>query len=166
MSLVTRPSEFRLTGRIVFVSLVLFFATVAAVNAVMIRAATMTFGGVETANAYQAGLAFNRAHAAAVAQDGRRWSVAAEISRGADGAAALAVSLRDAGGIPVSGVVVDARLAHPADARRDRPIALHERAPGRFEGIADVPPGQWDLLLDVVRGGEELFRSKSRIVLR
>ena len=54
---VTRRSEFRLTGRIVFVCLVLFFATIAAVNAIMIRAATVTFGGVETANAYQAGLA-------------------------------------------------------------------------------------------------------------
>ena len=163
---VTRRSEFRLTGRIVFVSLVLFFATVAAVNAVMIRAAIMTFGGVETANAYQAGLAFNHAHAAALAQDGRHWSVAAEITRGADGTAALAVSLRDADGISVSGVTVDARLAHPADAQRDRPIALRECAPGRFEGIAGVPPGQWDLLLDVVRGDEELFRSKSRIALR
>lgn len=166
MSLVTRPSEFRLTGRIVLVSLVLFFATVAAVNAVMIRAATMTFGGLETANPYQAGLAFNRAHAAALAQDARHWNVAAEFTRDADGSAALAVSLRDAGGVPLAGVAVDARLAHPADARRDRSIALHERGPGRFEGIADVPPGQWDLLLDVVRGGEELFRSKSRVVLR
>ena len=163
---VTRRSEFRLTGRIVFVCLVLFFATIAVVNAIMIRAATVTFGGVETANAYQAGLAFNRAHAAAVAQDGRHWNVAAELARRPDGTATLAVTLQEADGIPVSGVAIDARLAHPADARRDRSIALRERAPGRFEGIADVPPGQWDLLLDVVRGGEELFRSKSRVVLR
>lgn len=163
---VTPRSEFKLTGRTVFVSLVLFFAAIVAVNAVMIRAATMTFGGVETKNAYQAGLAFNRAHAAALAQDARHWNVAAELTRGVDGTAALAVSLRDADGVPVSGVAVDARLAHPADARRDRWIALRERVPGRFEGSADVPPGQWDLLLDVVRGDEELFRSKSRIALR
>src|SRR5262249_34298766 len=95
--------EFRLTGRIVFVCLVLFFATIAAVNAIMIRAATVTFGGVETANAYQAGLAFNRAHAAAVAQDGRHWNVAANLTRGADGTATLVVSLHDGAGKPVSG---------------------------------------------------------------
>jgi hypothetical protein len=29
-----------------------------------------------------------------------------------------------------------------------------------------VPAGQWDLLIDVSRHGEELFRSKSRVVLR
>src|SRR5262249_60434903 len=110
MSLVTRPSEFRLTGRIVLVSLVLFFATVAAVNAVMIRAATMTFGGVETVNAYQAGLAFNRAHAAALAQDARDWKVVAELTRTADGTAALAGSLPDAGGVPGPGAVFGGQL--------------------------------------------------------
>ena len=162
---VTRRSEFRLTGRIVFVCLVLFFATIAAVNAIMIRAATITFGGVETANAYQAGLAFNRAHAAAVAQDGRHWNVAANLTRGADGTATLVVSLHDGAGTPVSGVAVDARLAHPADARRDQVIALRELTPGSFAGGAGAAPGQWDLLLDVSRAGEELFRSKSRLVL-
>lgn len=166
MQSVTQSSGFKLTGRMVFAALVLFFATVAAVNAVMIRAATMTFGGVETQNAYQAGLAFNRAHAAAVAQDGRHWSAAAEITRSSGDGAQLVVSLRDGAGAQVSGVAVEARLAHPADARRDRHITLRERAPGTFEGSADVPPGQWDLLLDVSRAEEELFRSKSRIVLR
>jgi nitrogen fixation protein FixH len=160
------PSAFRLTGRMVFVGLVLFFATIAAVNAVMIRAATLTFGGVETENAYQAGLAFNRAHAAAVAQDGRHWSVAAELTRGSDNSAMLVVSLLDGAGAPVSGVAVDARVAHPADARRDRRIALREKSPGTFQGSADVSHGQWDLLLDVARAGEHLFRSKSRVVLR
>jgi nitrogen fixation protein FixH len=166
MQQTTHPSGFRLTGRMVFAGLVLFFATIAAVNAVMIRAATQTFGGVETENAYQAGLAFNRAHAAAVAQDGRHWSVAAELTRGSDTSATLVVSLHDGAGAPVSGVAAEARLAHPADARRDQRIALRERAPGTFEGSADVPPGQWDLLLEFSRADEPQFRSKSRVVLR
>ena len=41
----------------------------AASNAIMIRAAITTFGGVETGSAYQAGLAFKHETAAAQAQD-------------------------------------------------------------------------------------------------
>jgi hypothetical protein len=40
------------------------------------------------------------------------------------------------------------------------------RFAGRFEGAEPVPPGLWDLVIDVSRGGTELFRSKSRIALR
>ena len=70
-----RPKE--LTGRMVFICLVAFFAVIAAVNAVMIRAAVSTFSGIETANSYQAGLAFAREIAAAEAQDALHWQVQA-----------------------------------------------------------------------------------------
>ena len=51
-----RPRE--LTGRTVLFCLVTFFAVVAGVNAVMIGAAVSTFSGIETTNAYQAGVSF------------------------------------------------------------------------------------------------------------
>jgi nitrogen fixation protein FixH len=159
-------SDFRLTGRIVLACLVAFFAIVIGVNAIMIRAATSTFGGVETQNAYQAGLAFNRQHADALAQDALDWNVAADLTRQADGIAALVVSVRDRAGTPLTALDVDARLLHPADARRDHHVALRELAAGRFEGREPVPPGLWDLVIDVSRGGTELFRSRNRIVLR
>ena len=44
-----RPKE--VTGRMVLACLLAFFAVVAGVNALMIRAAVSTFGGVETENA-------------------------------------------------------------------------------------------------------------------
>ena len=50
----------QVTGRIVLICFVAFFAVVAGVNAVMIRAAVSTFSGIETENPYQAGLAFER----------------------------------------------------------------------------------------------------------
>ena len=46
---------FRLTGRMVFACLVVFFATVVAVNVAMIRAAISTFGGLETAESLSGG---------------------------------------------------------------------------------------------------------------
>ena len=55
--------------------LVAFFAVVASVNAVMMTAAVTTFGGVETENSYQAGVAFAREEAAAEAQESRHWRV-------------------------------------------------------------------------------------------
>ncbi len=51
-----KPRE--LTGRHVLMWLVAFFGFIFVVNAVMIRAATSTFGGVETRSSYKAGLMF------------------------------------------------------------------------------------------------------------
>ncbi|MPZ59187.1 MAG: hypothetical protein GEU91_22410 [Rhizobiales bacterium] len=61
-----KPKE--LTGRAALFCFLGFFGVVIAVNAVMIRAATTTFGGVETASSYKAGLAFKQEIAAARAQ--------------------------------------------------------------------------------------------------
>ena len=158
--------ERELTGRTVLVCLLAFFVVVVGVNAVMVRVAISTFGGVETENAYRAGLAFNQDRAAALAQDARRWTVDARLIQPTPDRAELVISLRDKAGAPVTGVDVAARLAHPADARRDHPVALTERGPGTFAGISAADAGQWDLLIEVARNGERLFRSKSRIALR
>lgn len=159
-------SDFRLTGPMVLVCLIAFFAVVIGVNAIMVRAATSTFGGVETKNAYQAGLAFNREHASVLAQDALHWNVTADLTRRAEGTTAVVVSARDRTGAPVTGLDADVRLLHPADARRDHRVVVRELATGRFEGVEAVQSGQWDLMIDLSRGGAEVFRSKSRVVLR
>ena len=51
-----------LTGRTVLICLIAFFAVVAIVNGIMIRAAISTFGGVETGSAYQAGPGIQARH--------------------------------------------------------------------------------------------------------
>ncbi len=159
-------SGFRLTGRMVFASLVVFFAIVIAVNVVMVRAATSTVGGIETQNPYETGLAFNRDHDAALAQDARHWNVTANLTRRSGETAELSVKLRDRNGNPVTRIAVAATLAHPADARRDHTITLVQRGAGEFAGTADVPRGFWDLMIDVSRDGTELFRSRSRVLLQ
>src|SRR5262245_38384999 len=72
------------TGRTVFVCLVAFFGIVAGVNAVMIRFAVSTFGGVETTSAYQAGLAFRHETSAMKEQDELGWDVVANVARADD----------------------------------------------------------------------------------
>lgn len=158
------PKE--LTGRFVLFCFLGFFGVVIAMNTVLIRAATTTFGGVETPNAYKTGLAFNREIAAARAQEARHWSVDANLIRGSRGDANVTVTVRDGNGSPPSTVDFVARLAHPADRRRDLPIAMRPFGPGVFTGTVHAEPGQWDLLIDIIRDDERLFRSKSRITLR
>ena len=137
-----RPRE--LTGRTVLMCLIGFFAVVAGVNAIMIRAAVSTFGGVETANAYQAGLAFGR-----------------DI-----GATLVEVIATDAAGRPLAGLRATALLAHPTNGRGDHIIPLDENAPGTFLGRTTSVTGQWSLVIELSRDGSRMFRSKNRVFLR
>jgi nitrogen fixation protein FixH len=155
----------RVTGRMVLICLVAFFAVVTGVNAVMIAAALSTFGGLETEGRYQAGLAFARDHAAAAAQDALHWHVKAKVST--DGGATLVeVVANDDADRAIAGLQASARLAHPADKRADRVIALREEAPGQFRGRSPLLAGQWELIIELSRDGTRLFRSKNRIFLR
>ena len=53
-----QPRE--VTGRTVLIWLLSFFGLVFAVNGVMIKVAASTFGGVEVASSYKAGLKFGK----------------------------------------------------------------------------------------------------------
>jgi nitrogen fixation protein FixH len=158
-----RPRE--VTGRTVLVSLIAFFVAVAGVNAVMIKVAVSTFGGVETESAYQAGLAFAKETAAVAAQDALHWQVKAKISEEA-GATVVEVVATDAGDRPLAGVEATARLVHPTDKRADRVIELGEGAPGRFRGHGEPVVGQWALVIELSRDGARMFRSRNRVFLR
>jgi nitrogen fixation protein FixH len=149
----------------VLICLVAFFALVGAVNAVMIRAALSTFGGVDTESAYQAGLAFAQETAAAATQDALHWHVTAKVSADAR-ATRIEVAADDAADRPLAGLQAAARLAHPADRRADHALALTEDAAGRFHGSSAPLSGQWELVIELSRGGERVFRSNNRIFLR
>ena len=58
-----------------------------------------------------------------------------------------------------------AHFERPTDRRLDRPVAITEEAPGRFRGSSKISSGQWDLVIELSRGGERLFRSRNRVVL-
>ena len=155
-----------LTGRHVLLGFVAFFGVVFAVNAVLVRAAISTFGGVETAGSYKAGLQFEHELAVAERQDALHWQVGGKLTRDTAGEAVLDVTARDAKGAPLAGLRADAKLAHPADERLDHAIEVRTVAVGVFHGQAAAPPGQWDLIVDLYRGDTRLFRSRSRVTLR
>lgn len=155
-----------LTGRAVLQWLVAFFGIVFAVNGVLVRAAISTFGGVETLSSYRAGLQFEQEVGLVQRQDALHWQVTGKLARDSAGVAVLDVTARDAQGAPLSGLTADARLAHPADDRLDRVIAVRSVAGGVFHGAAEAQPGQWELIVDLYRGDQRVFRSRSRVSLR
>lgn len=159
-----KPRE--LTGRAVLLWFLAFFGVVFAVNGIMVKAATSTFGGVETQSSYKAGLMFEQEAAKARAQDDLHWRVGGRLTRDRAGAAVLDVTVRDSRGNAVGGLTAEARLAHPADERLDHDIELSPTEPGAFHGAAQAQAGRWDLIVDLYRGGERVFRSRSEIVLR
>ena len=159
-----KPRE--LTGRAVLLWLVGFFAVIFAVNGWLVQAATSTFGGLETASSYQAGRLFENEVERAGRQEDLRWHVDGRLTRDSAGEAVLDVTVRDEKGAPVDGLTADATLEHPANARYDHAISLTEVGEGAFHGETRGQSGQWELVIDLYRGGERVFRSKSRVTLR
>ena len=153
-----------LTGRFVLFCMIAFFAVIALVNAVMIRFAVTTFGGVETSSSYQAGLAYTREAASAHTQDALNWQVNARV-RPSAGMTQVEVDARDAAGGALAGLQAAARLERPTDRRVDQVVALSENGAGQFRGTAGSLAGQWDLIIELSRDGERVFRSRNRVVL-
>ncbi len=153
-----------LTGRHVLAMLVAFFGFVMLVNFFLVKAAISTFGGVDTKSSYEAGRLFEGEVAKAAAQNARDWQVNAHLSPSGD-EQVLTVDLHDARGAPVTGVDVKAKLAHPIDERNDVTVALNQIDAGTFRGQAKVAAGVWQIELLVVRGDEQLFRSKNRVIV-
>lgn len=163
----SKPRKAReLTGKHVLLCLLGFFGIVFAVNGVLVRAATSTFGGVETSSSYKAGLLFEQEVAKAERQDARHWQVGGKLTRDRAGEAVLDITARDEKGVPLTGLKAVARLAHPADERLDHVIELTRGGAGLFHGEAKAQPGQWELLIDLYRGDDRVFRSRSRVTLR
>lgn len=156
----------QLTGWHVLAILLAFFGAIITVNVVMARYAIATFGGVETESSYKAGLTFKSEENAAADQNARGWTVNLIVDPGADGARTVTIEAKDAAGRPLVGYDVDARFAHPADARQDVTVDLHEIGGGRYRGAANVHAGQWELIVDLAQGEQRQFRSKNRVQLR
>jgi nitrogen fixation protein FixH len=156
----------RLTGRMVLLCLVGFFGVVFGVNGIMVHEALSTFGGVDTDSAYQAGRKFEQDVAEAKAQDARQWHVDAKVTPTPGGAQRIDVVARDAAGRPLRGLALSAAFERPIDRRLDRSVNVTEDQPGQFHGSAEIPAGQWDLVIELSRQGDRLFRSRNRLVLK
>jgi nitrogen fixation protein FixH len=155
----------RLTGGMVLVYLLTFFGVVTGVNGVMIYEALSTMRGLDTESAYQAGRMFKQDVAMLKAQDARHWQVDAKLTPAPNGTR-LDLVARDEAGHVLTGLAASASFERPTDRGLDRRIALTEDSPGQFHGKTELIPGQWDLVIEIARQDQQLFRSKNRVVLK
>ncbi len=165
-----RPSG--LTGRHVLVSVVLFFATVFAVNGVMLYKALSTHSGLVAQEPYRKGLHYNERIAADERQRDLGWreTISLEASGRID------VALMDAAGKPVTGLALTSVVGRPSEGRHDRRVPLTEREPGRYVGDAGLlDAGTWLLAVEArpvlaptadAALREPIYRAKRRLWLK
>ncbi len=147
-----------------------FFATIFLVNGIMIYDAPSTFGGIETANAYRKGLAFNARIAEGAAQAQRGWrdsiAYASETQR-------VRVEVTDPAGAGVPGLVISGEIGRPATDRYDRKLEFAQVGPGTYEAdAAGLEPGWWTVDIEG-RGGaapgagsKVLYEAKERLWIK
>lgn len=157
---------FRLTGRKVFVIFLAFFGTIFAADTFLLTSALRTWSGLEERSAYAAGKRYNAEFAIARAQEARGWSLDVQAKRSGPDGASLTVVARDRAGQPLTGLAAHASFERPTDKRLDRGIDLVETGQGTYRATLDgVAGGQWELVIDLMEGGERLHRRRSRLVL-
>jgi nitrogen fixation protein FixH len=154
-----------ITGRHVLLAMLAFFLVTTGVNGVMIYVAVTTFGGVETADAYRRGLAYNRRLAAEDAQMALGWRHELALSPSKRD---IVFRLSDRDGRPVAGLAVTATLERPATDRFDTSLVLAETSAGVYGApLAGLDPGAWVVAVAASRAGEQrtIYAARRRLWL-
>ncbi len=136
---ITPGSRRGLSGWHVLGGMLGFFGLIVVADATLIYKALSTFGGVDNANAYRDGLAYNARIARDAEQARLGWSETVELS--AD-PARLRISLKDAAGnAPLRPLRVEATLGRPATNVSDVVVRLGDVGSGVFEAPLETAPG-------------------------
>ena len=161
-----RSTRSGLRGAHVLTAFLGFFATVFLVDGLMIYQAISTFGGLETADAYRKGLAYNARIAKGEAQARLGWrdklSYVAPLQR-------VRIELTDPAGASVPGLVLTGEIGRPATDRFDRQLSFTQTGPGSYEAdAAGLEPGWW--LVEIAArkpgGTEPLYEGRKRIWIK
>ncbi len=161
----TLPAGRPLTGRVVLLSLFGFFGTIIAANGFLLHYSIASFSGLETKNAYTAGLNYDKEIAAERVQDQRGWKVDVALARVAPGVSEVTIRQRDAAGAPTSAIEASVTFMHPADQRRDLDAVLPKVEPGVYRARVNVGSGRWDVVTELQTSGNIVFRSKNQIMI-
>ncbi len=159
-----RPPR-EITGRMVLIAICCFFLVIFTVNFIMARFAITTFAGVETESSYKAGQLFAQERAAAERQGNLHWNVDVQITNPGGEARQVDVTIVDAEGKPLTGLVADGRFAHPTVKGKDVVLDMEPLGNGRYRAKADATPGQWVLVVDFMKDHERVYRSRNRIYM-
>ena len=145
---------------------VAFFGVVLLANALMIWIAFATWTGLETDDAYQKGLAYNRTLDEAAAQAALGWEVDLELAQKDERTLALDLVLEGPHGDLIEDAVVSAAFVRPTHEGYDQLVTIPHRYGGEYESLVELPlAGQWELHLTIAAAGE-LWRETRRVYLR
>lgn len=155
-----------LKGWHVLVMLLAFFGVTIGVNSIFVSYALSTFAGEDVDQPYMKGLDYNKTIAAHLAQQKLGWTATLAASR--DGTKAVSIELRveDRGKLAVNGLDVGVTMRHPTNAHLDRDVKLLPKGDGLYQAtLANVMPGQWDVIAEGALNGQPSFEAKRRILL-
>ena len=142
------------TGRHMAVILIVFFGIVFAVNFLMARLATSTFGGIVVENTYVASQEFNGWLDQAEQQRALGWT--ATVARGEGNRLAI----RLAGAPPHTLVTAEAR--HPLGRAPNRLLTFGTSGDGRFLSQQALPAGRWIVRI-TAQSGETVWRIEENV---
>lgn len=145
---------------------VLGFLIVIAVNGILIFEAVRSFSGLETDSAYEKGLHYNQALAAAADNARTGWYAEPTITAGKTAERQLQILVTDRMGAPVKSLQVQAVLVRPTNAGMDTSLKLTDLGEGRY-GAAFTPKGlgNWELRISA-RSGDTAWQQVQRIFLQ
>ena len=137
MNTVNEQAERSKKGKIVFWSLVTFFAVFSTVDAFFVYKAMTTHTGVITENAYEEGLAYNQV--IEQAREQKDMNVSATYQEGV-----LTVDLKDQTHAPVIGAVVTVDIVRNIHEDHDFQVLLQHKGDGLYQKKLSLPlKGIW-----------------------
>ncbi len=157
-----------LTGRGVLIGLLSAFAVVFTANGLLIYNALSTFDGIEVADAYQKGRAYNHVLEAMEVQKQLGWSAAVEIDdKGSAHDVRLRVAFTDRAGQPLRGLTPHGVFYRPVVGGLDQRLAMKEVSPGRYEAEFHLAEGgNWIARVAAEGPHGEKFAQEQRVTIR
>ncbi len=165
-SSIPRTPRRGLRGGHVLLIFIGFFVTIFLVNGIMVYEALSTFGGIETADAYRKGLAYNARIAEGAAQAQRGWRDSLAYVPGTQ---RVRVEVTDPAGAGVTGLVLAGEIGRPATDRFDRKLDFAQVGPGAYEAdAAGLEPGWWTVDIEGRKGAarDVLYEAKERLWIK
>jgi nitrogen fixation protein FixH len=153
----------KLTGRGVFLILVVFFGIVFAVNFYMARVAYGTFSGETTDAPYTEGVDYNRALEASRKQDALGWTVNIKLEPAADGMSHITLTQADRAQVHADQLTAKVHFLHPSDRGLDQTLTLSSDGQGLYHGDVHLARGHWGVELSLLQGSNLMFRSENQI---
>lgn len=154
-----------LTGWHVLAALLVFFGVMFAANGVFLYYAVSTFTGIETADAYRSGVAYNQRLEEARQLDRLGWTGEVKPKDGR-----IELVLKNASGTPVRGVRIEGKVGRPATDTFDRALKFEDAGSGIYRSEqVELAPGNWIVAIEahdpVETGAPPRYRLKERLWL-